>query len=158
MARPLRLEYAGAVYHVTARGDAREEIFADDADRERFLAILGATVLRLGWKCHAYCLMDNHYHLLIETPTAGLSQGMRQINSTYTQSFNRRHGRVGHVLQGRYKAIIIERDSYLLELSRYIVLNPVRANQSGSDLDMMVFSPAVPSTDLSPPHGPPPTT
>ncbi len=79
------------------------------------------------WHCHGYCLMSNHYHLLIETPTAGLSQGMRQINGSYTQSFNRRHGRVGHVLQGRYKAIVIERDSYLLELSRYIVLNPVRA-------------------------------
>ena len=127
MSRPLRLEFAGALYHLTARGNAREQIFADDEDRLRFLSILAATVARLSWLCHAYCLMDNHYHLLIETPTAGLSQGMRQINSTYTQSYNRRHGRVGHVLQGRFKSILVERDSYLLELCRYIVLNPVRA-------------------------------
>ena len=127
MARPLRLEYAGALYHITARGNGRGEIFVDDEDRQRFLSALAATVIRLGWLCHAYCLMDNHYHLLIETPTASLSEGMRQINGTYTQSFNRRHGRVGHVLQGRFKAILVERESYLLELCRYIVLNPVRA-------------------------------
>ena len=127
MARPLRIEFADALYHVTARGNGRGEIFVDDEDRQRFLSALAATVTRLGWLCHAYCLMDKHYHLLIETPTASLSQGMRQINGTYTQSFNRRHGRVGHVLQGRFKAILVERESYLLELCRYIVLNPVRA-------------------------------
>ena len=127
MSRPLRLEFAGALYHVTARGNARGEIFVDDEDRQRFLGVLGATVGRLGWLCHAYCLMDNHYHLLIETPEPNLSRGMRQVNGVYTQGFNRRYGRVGHVLQGRFKAILVERDSYLLELARYIVLNPVRA-------------------------------
>ncbi|HRK57511.1 MAG TPA: transposase [Burkholderiaceae bacterium] len=127
MARPLRLEFPGALYHVTTRGNARGNIFLDDEDRQRYLVVLGATVTRFGWLCHGYCLMDNHYHLLIETPEPNLSQGMRQINGVYTQGFNRRHGRVGHVLQGRFKAILVERDSYLLELARYIVLNPVRA-------------------------------
>ncbi len=127
MTRPLRLEFAGALYHLTARGNARGDIFLDDEDRLRFLSVLCATMVRLGWLCHAYCLMDNHYHLLIETHMANLSQGMRQINGVYTQGFNRRHGRTGHVLQGRFKAIVVERDSYLLELCRYIVLNPVRA-------------------------------
>lgn len=127
MARPLRLEYPGAVYHVTARGNARQVIFQDDGDREAFLGILGKVIERYNWLCHAYCLMGNHYHLLIETLDANLSAGMRQINGLYTQTFNRRHGRVGHVLQGRFKAILVDKDSYLLELCRYIVLNPVRA-------------------------------
>ena len=127
MARPLRIEYPGAVYHVTSRGNARKAIFRDDADRNDFLATLGRVVERFGWLCHAYCLMDNHFHLLIETPRPNLSQGMRQLNGVYTQRFNRRHRRVGHLLQGRFKAILVERDSYLLELARYIVLNPVRA-------------------------------
>ncbi len=127
MARPLRIEFEGALYHVTARGNAREAIAKDDADRNRFLAILGKTVSRFNWLCHAYCLMGNHYHLLIETPDGNLSQGMRHLNGVYTQAFNRRHKRVGHVLQGRFKAILVDKDSYLLELCRYIVLNPVRA-------------------------------
>ncbi len=99
----------------------------DDEDRGLFLACLGAVVTRLGWRCHAYCLMDNHYHLLIETPEGDLSRGMRQLNGIYTQRFNRRHGRAGHVFQGRFKAIVVDRDSYLLELCRYVVLNPIRA-------------------------------
>ena len=127
MARPLRLEYSGAIYHVTARGNAQNAVFLDDRDRETFLTCLSEVVLRLGWLCHAYCLMDNHYHLLIETPDGNLSQGMRQLNGVYTQRFNRRHQRVGHLFQGRYKAILVERDSYLLELCRYVVLNPIRA-------------------------------
>jgi putative transposase len=127
MARPLRIEYSGAVYHVTARGNARESIYKDDEDRKAFLGILGKVIERHNWLCHAYCLMDNHYHLLIETLDANLSVGMRQLNGTYTQTFNRHHGRVGHVLQGRFKAILVDKDSYLLELARYIVLNPVRA-------------------------------
>lgn len=127
MARTLRLEYPGAVYHVTSRGNARCKIYRDEEDREIFLATLAWVVERFGWFCHAYCLMDNHYHLLIETPEANLSRGMRQINGVYTQRFNRRHHKVGHLFQGRYKAILVERDSYLLELARYIVLNPVRA-------------------------------
>lgn len=127
MARPLRLEYPGALYHITARGNARQDIYLDDSDRAGFLELLGSIIQRFHWLCHAYCLMDNHYHLLIETPYTNLSTGMRQLNGVYTQRFNRRHGRVGHVFQGRFKAILVDRDSYLLELARYIVLNPVRA-------------------------------
>lgn len=127
MARPLRLELAGAFYHVTSRGDGREDIYLSDADREAWLAVLGQVCMRFNWVCHAWCQMSNHYHLLIETPQANLAQGMRQLNGVYTQRFNRLHGRVGHVFQGRYKAILVERDSYLLELARYVVLNPLRA-------------------------------
>jgi putative transposase len=127
MARPLRIEFAGAVYHVTSRGNARNDIYATDDDRQQFLALLQNTVERYDWYCHAYCLMDNHYHLLIETNTPTLSKGMKYLNGTYTQYFNRHHSRVGHVFQGRFKAILVEKDAYLLELARYIVLNPVRA-------------------------------
>ena len=127
MARPLRLEYPVALYHVTARGNAREDIFLDDADRVAFFDIYDQVRQRCNWGCHAYCLMSNHYHLVIETPEANLSQGMRQLNGVYTQRFNRRHERTGHIFQGRFKAILVERDAYLLELCRYVVLNPVRA-------------------------------
>ena len=127
MSRPLRIEYPGAFYHLTSRGNARERIFLDDADREILLDVLASVVERLVWRIHAYCLMGNHYHLLAETPQPNLSRGMRWLNGVYTQRFNRRHERVGHVLQGRFRAILVERDSYLLELARYIVLNPVRA-------------------------------
>lgn len=127
MARPLRIEYAGAFYHITSRGNAREDIYLEDGDREYFLALLATVCQRFHWRCHSFCLMDNHYHLLIETVGASLSKGMKFLNGSYTQKFNRRHNRVGHVFQGRYKAILVEQDSYLLELSRYVVLNPVRA-------------------------------
>lgn len=127
MARPLRLEYPGALYHVTSRGDGREDIFLDDDDREAFLALLGEVCGRFTWTVYAYCLMTNHYHLLLETAEPTLSRGMRQLNGVYTQRFNRHHGRVGHVFQGRFKAIVVQRDAYLLELCRYVVLNPVRA-------------------------------
>ena len=127
MTRPLRIEYAGALYHVTSRGDRREDIYLNDDDRVIWLEVLEQTCNRFHWRCHAYCLMDNHYHILIETIEGNLSQGMRQLNGVYTQKSNRRHGRVGHVFQGRYKAILVDKDSYLLELSRYIVLNPLRA-------------------------------
>jgi REP element-mobilizing transposase RayT len=127
MARQLRLDYPGALHHVTARGNAQESIVRDDADRHRFLMLLGEEILQQQWRCFAYCLMDNHYHLLVETPEPNLSRGMRRLNGRYTQYFNRRHHRVGHVLQGRFKSIVVERESYLLELCRYIVLNPVRA-------------------------------
>ncbi len=130
MARPLRLEYPGAVYHITSRGNAKEDIFFDEVDREVFLKVLGTTVIHQGWALHAYCLMGNHYHLLVETPAPNLSRGMRQLNGLYTQRFNRRHERVGHVLQGRFKAILVERETYLLELVRYISLNPVRAGMA----------------------------
>ena len=127
MARPLRLELAGGLYHVTSRGDGQEDIYLSDADREVWLAALGQVCKRFNWVCHAWCQMTNHYHILIETPEANLAEGMRQLNGLYTQRFNRLHGRVGHVFQGRYKAILVERDSYLLELARYVVLNPLRA-------------------------------
>jgi REP element-mobilizing transposase RayT len=128
MARPLRLEFAGALYHVTSRGDRREDIYEEETDRLAFLAVLDDVCDIYNWVCHAYCLMNNHYHLLIETPDANLSKGMRQLNGVYTQSFNRSHRRVGHVFQGRYKAILVDKHSYLLEVARYIVLNPVRAS------------------------------
>lgn len=127
MARQLRLEFAGGLYHLTARGNAQAAIYQDNDDRKLFLDLLGREIDQQGWLCYAYCLMDNHYHLLIETPEANLSKGMRRLNQVYTQAFNRRHGRVGHVLQGRYKSIVVDKDNYFLELSRYIVLNPVRA-------------------------------
>jgi putative transposase len=135
MARPLRIEYPGAVYHSTSRGNARQAIFFDDADRRGFLEILARAVDRYNWLCHAYCLMDNHYHLLIETVDPTLSAGMRHLNGVYTQATNRRHVRPGHLLQGRYKAILVEKDAHLLELARYIVLNPVRARMARSSKD-----------------------
>jgi len=127
MARPLRIEYSGAFYHVTARGDRREAIYEDDRDREAFLGVLKEVVESFGWRCHAYCQMTNHYHLFVETPHANLSKGMRQLNGVYTQWSNRRHRRSGHLFQGRYKGILVDSDGYLQELSRYLVLNPVRA-------------------------------
>lgn len=127
MARPLRLEYPGALYHVTARGDRREDIFFQDEDRTEFLSVLGVVCERFNWIIHAYCQMNNHYHLLLETVDGNLWRGMRQLNGVYTQRFNRRHGLVGHLFQGRYKAILVQKDAYLLELARYVVLNPVRA-------------------------------
>lgn len=135
MARPLRLEFAGALYHVTSRGNRREMIYETDKDRQTFLCVLDDVCETFNWVCHAYCLMGNHYHLMIETPEGNLSQGMRQLNGVYTQTFNRHHGRVGHVFQGRYKAILVEKEGYLLELARYIVLNPVRASMVYSAVD-----------------------
>lgn len=135
MARPLRLEFAGALYHVTSRGDRQEDIYVVDRDRSTYLTILGEVSARFNWIVHAYCLMDNHFHLLIETPEGNLSKGMRQLNGVYTQYFNRTHKRVGHVYQGRYKAIIVQKEAYLLEVARYIVLNPVRARMVCSAKD-----------------------
>lgn len=135
MTRPLRLEFAGALYHVTSRGDRCDDIYEDDVDREQFLKVLSEVCERFNWVVHAYCLMSNHYHLLIETPDGNLSKGMRQLNGVYTQRFNRHHKRVGHVFQGRYKGIVVQKESYLLELARYIVLNPVRARMVRSAKD-----------------------
>ncbi len=128
MARPLRIEFSGALYHVTSRGDRCEAIFADDKDRLIFLHILAEVVERFNWLCHAYCLMTNHYHLLVETPDGNLSKGMRHLNGVYTQATNRRHTRTGHLFQGRFKGILVDKEPYLLELSRYVVLNPVRTD------------------------------
>ncbi|MDO8806561.1 MAG: transposase [Elusimicrobiota bacterium] len=127
MARPLRIEYPGAVYHITSRGNRRGGIFLDDKDRKVFLAVFEETIRRFNASCHAYCLMSNHYHLVIETAESNLSRVMRHLNGVYTQIFNRKHRKCGHLLQGRYTAIVIEKSSYLLEASRYVVLNPVRA-------------------------------
>ena len=127
MARPLRWEFAGALYHVTSRGDRREDIYLDDKDRTAWLEVVSDFCARFNWIVHAYCQMTNHYHLLVETADGNLSKGMRQLNGVYTQRFNRRHGMVGHLFQGRYKAILVQKDTYLLELTRYVVLNPLRA-------------------------------
>lgn len=127
MARPLRLPFPGGVYHITARGNDRQAIFEDDADCSRFLIVLASVVARYRVRCHAYCLMGNHYHLLLETPEGNLSNAMRQLNGVYTQRFNRRHERCGHVLQGRFGAQLVDGRAYLHEVCRYIVLNPARA-------------------------------
>ncbi len=127
MARQLRIEYEGAFYHITSRGNQREQIFWDNRDRERFKEIIKRTKERYGYLLHAYVLMDNHYHLLIETPHANIKQIMQNINTSYTVYANKRHKRFGHLFQGRYKAFIVDKESYLMELSRYIHLNPVRA-------------------------------
>ena len=127
MARPLRIEFAGALYHVTSRGNGREDIYLDDSDRELFMVVLGEACSLFNWTVHAWCLMGNHYHLLVETPDSNLSRGMRYLNGVYTQRFNRTHSHVGHLFQGRFKAILVEKEAHLLELARYVVLNPVRA-------------------------------
>ena len=127
MVRPLRLEFPGALYHVISRGNERSPIFRDDRDRAFFLGTLGSVVRATGWLLHSYCLLGNHYHLLVETPQANLSKGMHSLNGRYSQSFNRRHERAGHLLEGRFKAVLVEKDAHLLELHRYVVLNPVRA-------------------------------
>ena len=127
MARPLRIEYPDAFYHVTSRGIERRSIFHFDTDRKRFLSYLASAHERYGALIHGYCLMDNHYHLLLETPMGNLSKILHHINGAYTTYFNIRHTRVGPLFQGRYKAILVEKDAYAQELSRYIHLNPVRA-------------------------------
>lgn len=127
MARPLRIEYAGALYHITSRGDRREDIYRNNGDREQWLETLSQVCERFNWVVHSYCQMSNHYHLLVETVDGHLSRGMCQLNGIYTQKFNRKHHESGHLFQGRYKAILVQKETYLLELTRYIVLNPVRA-------------------------------
>jgi REP element-mobilizing transposase RayT len=127
MARPLRIAYPGAFYHVTSRGNEQKDVFKSQKDREKFLEYLASATQRYGALIHAYCLMSNHYHLLLETPAGNLSQIMQHINSAYTTYFNIKRKRAGHLFQGRYKAILVEADEYATELSRYIHLNPVRA-------------------------------
>jgi putative transposase len=127
MTRPLRIQYPGAFYHVTSRGIERKDIFRSIADRERFLGYLELATRRYGAVIHAYCLLSNHYHLLLETPEGNLAEIMRHINGAYTTHFNIKRKRAGHLFQGRYKAILVEADTYAVELSRYIHLNPLRA-------------------------------
>jgi putative transposase len=127
MARPLRIEFPGAVYHVTARGDRRESIFDDDEDRHRFLTVVGQAMARFDAVALAYCLMDNHYHIVVHTRRANLSRLMQHINGVYTQTYNARHAKVGHLFQGRFKGILVDENAYLLEVCRYVDLNPLRA-------------------------------
>lgn len=127
MARPLRIEYSGAFYHVTSRGNEQKDVFKSQRDREKFLSYLESAVVRYGAVIHAFCLMSNHYHLVLETPVGNLSQIMRHVNGAYTTYFNVKRKRAGHLFQGRYKAILVEADEYAAELTRYIHLNPVRA-------------------------------
>ena len=135
MSRPLRLEFPGALYHVTSRGHERGPIFRDEADRRHFLNLVASVVADQAWLLHSYCLMGNHYHLLVETARPTLSRGMQSLNGLYSQHFNRRHERAGHVFEGRFKAILVQREAHLLELHRYIVLNPVRAGLSSRARD-----------------------
>jgi len=127
MARPLRINYPGAFYHVTSRGNERKDVFISRRDRVKFFEYLESATQRYNAVIHAFCLMTNHYHLLIETPSGNLPQIMQHINGAYTTYFNVKHARSGHLFQGRYKAILVEKDEYAKELSRYIHLNPVRA-------------------------------
>jgi REP element-mobilizing transposase RayT len=127
MGRPLRIEYPGAIYHVTSRGDRQEPIFRADADRQLLLAIVDQAMDRLDAELFAYCLMGNHYHFVLRTRQANLSRLMRHVNGEYTRAFNKRHQVVGHVFQGRYHSVLVDRDAYLIEVCRYVELNPVRA-------------------------------
>jgi putative transposase len=127
MARRWRLLFAGAIYHVTTRGNRGQAIFLDDIDRERFLELLAEVVERFGWICHGYCLMDNHYHLIIETPDPNISAGMHRLNGVYAQRFNRRHDVEGHLFERRFHSALVTSNAHLLELSRYVPLNPMRA-------------------------------
>ena len=127
MARPLRITFPGAFYHITSRGNEQKVVFKSKRDREKFLEYLESATQRYDALIHAYCMMDNHVHLLLETPSANLPQIMRHINGAYTTYFNIKRKRSGHLFQGRYKAILVEVDEYAKELSRYIHLNPVRA-------------------------------
>src|SRR5713226_4044196 len=126
MARPLRINYAHGFYHVTCRGNESRNIFKDDQDRILFLGKLKTSLEIYSVNLHAYVLMSNHFHLIVETPKANLSEFMRQFNISYTGYYNRRHRRIGHLYQGRFKAIVVDKNSYLLELSRYVHLNPIR--------------------------------
>lgn len=130
MARPLRIQYPGALYHVTCRGNARHAIFIDDEDRQAFLTLLHRSREIYLVTLYAYVLMDNHFHLLVATPHGNLAEFMRHFNISYTGSFNRRHERVGHLYQGRYKSVLVEQESYLSMVSRYIHLNPIRVQES----------------------------
>ena len=127
MARQLRTEFPGAIYHVYSRGNNKKSIFLDDIDRQKFLKTLSKVIIQHNYICYGYCIMGTHYHLILETPDGNISHGMHLMHSTYAQYFNMRHDCVGHVFQGRFHSILVQRESYLLELCRYIILNPIRA-------------------------------
>lgn len=128
MARPLRNDFADALHHLTSRGNNRGDIFLDDEDRLHFLALLASTVIRFGWRLYAWVLMTNHFHLEVETPEANVSRGMHWLNTRYASWFNRKYDRCGHLFQRRFEAKLIEKESYMLEVARYVILNPVRAH------------------------------
>ena len=125
--RPLRIEYLGALYHITSRGNERKKIFLEDADKIKFLEILEDYHNRFNILIHSYILMDNHYHFIVETPKGNLTKVMHGVNGCYTGYFNRKYRRSGHLFQGRYKGILVDKDAYLVQLSRYVHINPVRA-------------------------------
>ena len=152
MSRPLRLEFPGAVWHLYNRGVNRQDIFFDDRDRNLFLNILERTIQRFGWLVHAWVQMTNHYHLLVETPQANLSAGMHDLDGDFAQAINRRHGRVGHLFQSRFRDALVEKESHLLELIRYVVLNPVRAGMVDSAGDW-AWSSYHATAGLAPPAG-----
>ena len=127
MARTLRIEYEGAVYHVTNRGNGQEVIYHDDADRKAFLGIMGDVAVQFGWRIYTYCLMGNHYHLLLETPQPNLSKGMKELDQQYTRRHNWKYEHSGHVFQGRYWSGLVLNDNYLIDAASYLLLNPVRA-------------------------------
>jgi REP-associated tyrosine transposase len=127
MARTVRIQFPGAIYHVRTIGNSKQAVFLCDGDRWAFLRMLGSVVERYQWLCHGYCLMNNHYHLMIETPRGNLSSGMKVLNGAYTQATNRRHGRTGHIFEGRFRSKVLEKEGHLVELCRYIALNPVKA-------------------------------
>jgi putative transposase len=150
MARPLRLEFPGALYHVTARGNERKPIVRGDDDRELWLGGVERVYSRFGWLLYAYCLMDNHFHLLVETPVPNLARGMRELNGVYAQLFNRRHRRSGHLFGGRYGALLVKRDSHLLASARYVVLNPERVAYPSERYDRYRWSSYRATAGLSP--------
>ena len=151
MARPSRIEYPGAVYLASSKGVRGRPVFASEADRALFLDILQLVLDRFGWVCHAYCLEDNRYNLLIETPQANISRGMRQLNGLFTQRLNRRHGHVGPVFQGRFKAVVIEKEAWLLELCRHVALTPVHAGLAARAEDWLWSSHAATAGQISEP-------
>ena len=142
MPRQLRIEYPGAIYHVMNRGDRREPIFEDDIDRQRIVTTLGEVCAKTDWQVHAYCLMTNHFHLVVETPEANLVAGMSWFMSTYTARFNRRHKQFGHLFSGRYKALIVDGSGsgYLRTVCDYVHLNPVRAKLLRADEPLHDFA------------------
>ena len=127
MARRPRIQFPGAIYHVMSRGNRKSPIFADDDDRHQFIARLAEATVRYGIRCYALCLMNNHYHIVCDSPRGNLSDPMRYLNGVYTQDSNRRHQRTGHVFEGRFRSIVVQRESYLRRVVRYVVVNPVRA-------------------------------
>jgi REP element-mobilizing transposase RayT len=158
VARKLRIQYPGALYHVMNRGDRREAIFEDDTDRRRFLETLAEACQKTGWRVHAFCLMSNHFHLVIETPQANLAAGMKWLLSTYTARFNRRHKEFGHLFSGRYKSLVVDGsgNGYLKTVCDYVHLNPARAKLLSPEQALKSFAWSSYPLYLKSPAGRPP--